>query len=176
MSVVETQRLRLRQLTLDDRDFLIELLNDRDFLRHIGDKGVRNRADARKYLETGPLAAYRELGFGLYCVETKAESTAIGICGLVSRDGLDAVDIGFAYLPDFRGRGYGYEAGLAVLDYAREELALDRVVAVTSPENIGSIALLRKLGLEFDRSLRLPGDTRDCQLFVPADGVSSRSR
>ena len=163
--VVETERLRLRRLTLEDRDFLIELLNDPDFVRHIGDKGVRDRADARRYLEDGPFAAYARHGCGLFCVEEKASGEPVGICGLVRRDGLETFDLGFAYLARHRRRGYGLEAARATLDHARENLGLDTVLAITSPANSASIALLEKLGFESRGAVRLPGETRDCRLF-----------
>ena len=167
MKVLESDRLLVRRMAHGDARFLVELLNDPDFLRYIGDKGVRDEADARKYLDDGALRSYAERGYGMYLVETKESGDPIGMCGLIRRDGLDAVDIGFAYLPDFRGLGYGFEAGAAVLAHAHDDLGLRRVVAVTSPDNAASMALLRKMGLRFDRMIRLPGDSRDCRLFVP---------
>ena len=106
MTVLETERLRLRRLTVDDAAFILELVNDPSWLRFIGDRGVRNLDDARSYILKGPVASYEKHGFGLWLVELKAEATPIGICGLLQRDTLPDVDIGFALLPQFCGQGY----------------------------------------------------------------------
>jgi RimJ/RimL family protein N-acetyltransferase len=167
MDVLRTERLILRRLTTDDAEFMIELMNDPDWLRYIGDRGVRTVEDARAYLLAGPLAMYDRLGFGLYCVEIRASCVPIGICGLLKRDALDDVDIGFAMLPAFRARGYAYEAAAATLDYAKRELGLTRVVAIVSPENEQSMRLLRKLGLGLERTTRLSEEGKEVCIFAP---------
>src|SRR6267142_3096826 len=105
MHVLETDRLTLRRITTDDAPFILELLNDAAFVRFIGDKGVRNLEDARQYIVKGPLASYEQFGFGIYMVELKTTRQQIGMCGLVKREALEDVDIGFAFLPDFRSKG-----------------------------------------------------------------------
>jgi [ribosomal protein S5]-alanine N-acetyltransferase len=152
--LIETGRLALRRLTTGDAAFILELLNDPEFLRHIGDKGVRTEADACRYLETGPIASYGRHGFGLYRVGLRESGEAIGMCGLLKRDWLDDVDIGFAYLPRFRRQGYGREAAAAVLALARDAFGLSRVVAITSPGNEPSIRLLAGLGFRYERTAR----------------------
>ena len=154
--VVETPRLVLRRLEERDAEFVFTLVNDSAWLQFIGDKGVRTLDDARAYLRNGPIDMYAKHGHGLYCVETKADGEAIGMCGLIKRDTLPDVDLGYAFLPQARGGGYAYEAASATMTYARETLNIQRVLAIVSPGNKGSIALLEKLGFRFDKSLHLP--------------------
>ncbi|MCC7360330.1 MAG: GNAT family N-acetyltransferase [Anaerolineales bacterium] len=169
--VLETERLALRQLTEADAAFMLALLNDPAFVRFIGDRGVRTLDEARGYLASGTVASYARNGFGLYLVERKPEGTAVGICGLVKRDGLDDVDLGYAFLPAFRGRGYALEAAAAVLAHARQALGLKRIVAVVSPGNERSIRLLERLGLRFERMVQLPGDDDAIKLFGPSEPI-----
>jgi RimJ/RimL family protein N-acetyltransferase len=162
--VLATARLRLRELVPDDAAFICELLNDADFLRHIGDRGVRTREQARRYIVEGAMASYREHGFGLWCVQPLEASDCIGICGLVRRDYLDAVDIGYAFLPAWRGRGLALEACQGVMTHARDRLGLQRVLAIVSLDNQASARLLEKLGLRFECLLRR--DDEDLRLFA----------
>ena len=163
--VLETERLRLRRLQADDAAFILRLVNDPEWLRYIGDRGVRTLEDAERYIENGPAAMYRRHGFGLFAVERKDKAGPIGICGLLRRDILPDVDIGFAFLPQFRGAGYALESARATLAWARDALGLRRVVAITAPHNERSQALLRKIGLAFEKTTRLSGETEDVALF-----------
>ena len=165
MKVFETERLVLRRLDDDDAPFILLLLNDPDFLRHIGDKGVRTLEDARHYIHTGPGAMYARFGHGLYLAELKDGGAPIGMCGLLKRDTLDDVDIGFAFLPQYRARGYAREAAAATLVHARTALGLKRVVAITSPDNAASGRLLESIGLRFERMLRLTDRDSEVRLF-----------
>jgi ribosomal-protein-alanine N-acetyltransferase len=165
MIVIETPRLTLRRLTTDDAAFMLTLLNEPSFIRHIGDRGVRTIADAEAYITAGPLASYERFGFGLYLVELKPWGPSIGICGLLKRETLDAVDIGFAFLPRFWSRGYAVESASAVRDHARDEIGLGRLVAIVDPVNDGSIRVLEKLGFTFERMVRLGDEAKDLQLF-----------
>src|SRR5437762_8298135 len=165
MHVIETERLTLRRLTVDDATFILKLLNDDAFLRFIGDKGVRNLDDARQYIVKGPLASYQRLGFGIYLVVLTTTHEPIGMCGLVKRDALEDADIGFAFLPDFRSQGYASEAAKAVRDYALNSLGLKRLVAITNPDNAGSIRVLEKIGLKFERMIRLTEDSAEIRLY-----------
>ena len=153
--VFETDRLILRCLRPQDAAFILELVNDPDWLRYIGDKGVRNLDDARGYIEGGPMAMYAKVGFGLWRVERKEDGEPIGICGLIKRDTLDDIDIGFAYLPRFRGFGYAREAARATLDHGAKVVGLRRIIAITSPDNAASGRLLEAIGLKFERLLDL---------------------
>ena len=167
MNVIHTRRLVLRQLDLNDAEFILELLNETAFLRFIGDKGVRTLDDARAYLLKGPMDSYRRHGFGLYAT-CLLDSTPIGICGLVKRDGLADVDVGFAFLSRHCSKGYAVESASAVLTHARQLLRLQRIVAITSPDNLGSIAVLEKIGLNFERMIKLSEHSPEIKLFGPA--------
>jgi RimJ/RimL family protein N-acetyltransferase len=167
MNVIQTERLVLRQLDLNDAEFILELLNEAAFLRFIGDKGVRTLSDARAYIVKGPMDSYGRHGFGMYAT-CLLDGTPAGICGLVKRDGLADVDVGFALLPRHRSKGYAVESASAVLAHARRVLRLQRIVAITSPENVGSIAVLEKIGLKFERTIRLAEHSPELKLFGPA--------
>lgn len=166
MTVVETPRLRLRRLTLDDAAFVFELANDPDWIKYIGDRGIHDLEGARSYLSKGPLDMYARLGFGLYAVELKSDGTAIGICGLIKRDTLPDMDIGFAFLARHRGRGYAREAAQATLVQGRQEFGLRRILAIVTPGNARSIRLLEELGFRFERAISLAGDGQETNLYV----------
>jgi len=157
--VLETPRLALRRFTREDADFILELVNDPSWIRFIGDKGVRSLEDARRYLEAGPMRLYEKHGFGLWAVERKPDGERLGMCGLVKRDQLADVDLGFAFLPRHRSRGYARESAEGVLAHARGALGFTRVVAITVPANDASARLLGKLGFVLEDTLEwTPGD------------------
>ena len=162
--VIETARLLLRHLEMGDDAFILELLNEAGFLRFIGDKGVRTLDDARSYLQKGPIDSYGRHGFGLYAVCLR--SVPIGICGLVKRDGLADADVGFAFLERHCAKGYAVEAAAAVLAHAQQVLRIPRVVAITAPDNARSIAVLEKIGLRFERLVRLTADSPELKLYA----------
>ena len=165
MVVLTTSRLELRELVENDAPFILELLNEPSFIRNIGDRNVRTLDDAREYIRKGPLESYARHGFGLWQVQLKGEGTPIGMCGLLKRDVLDAPDIGFAYLPRFQSKGYGYEAARAVLDHARDTLRLPRVLAIVNADNDVSARLLDKLGMRFERMMQIFHDEPLLRLF-----------
>jgi RimJ/RimL family protein N-acetyltransferase len=168
LKVLETDRLTLRWLTFDDAEFVLRLLNEPSWLHFIGDKGVRTLEDARAYILKGPVEMYSRLGFGLYLVELKQEGVSIGMSGLLKRDSLQDVDIGFAFLPTYWGRGYAHEAAAAVMEYSGAVLGLNRIVAITSPDNDRSAKLLEKLGLRFEEMVQLSPDADQVRLFGTA--------
>lgn len=163
--VIETPRLCLRLLTPDDAAFILELLNSPGWLQYIGDRGVKTRSDAEAYIGERIVKSYMDNGFGLYLMALKDGQMPIGMCGLIRRPGLDDIDIGFALLPQYAGQGYAFEAAAAVMDFARNELKIPRIVAITLPANKASISLLEKIGLRFERMIQLPGDTEELMLF-----------
>jgi RimJ/RimL family protein N-acetyltransferase len=154
--VLETDRLVLREMTADDAGFILDLLNQPSFLRFVGDKGIRTVADAARYIEDGPRATYRKHGYGLNLVVLRESGAAMGICGLVNRDWLDAPDIGFSLLPAYWSLGYAFEAASAVLEESDGVYRLPRILAITNPDNHDSIRLLERLGFAFDRTVRTP--------------------
>jgi RimJ/RimL family protein N-acetyltransferase len=165
MKVLETERLRLRWLTLDDAPFIIELLNDASFIRFIGDKGVRTIEDALTYILHGPVASYEQFGYGLYATELKESGLPIGICGILKRETLPHPDIGFAFLPAHRKQGYAFEAADAVMKHARTNFNLSMILAITTPDNEVSGRLLEKLGLKFERLMTLGEGPAPVKLF-----------
>lgn len=166
MTILETERLVLRELVPDDAPFMLELLNEPSYIRNIADRGVRDLDGARRYLEERWRASYARHGFGLWVVVERASGAATGLCGLVRRDGLDDVDIGYAFLPTFWGRGYAIESALGVKAHARDVVGLTRLVAIVVPDNLPSIRVLECLGMRFERTLRLPGETTDLALYA----------
>lgn len=164
MKVLETDRLILRWLTPDDAAFILELLNEPSWIRFIGDKGVRTLEDAKKYIVAGPMIMYSQMGFGLFMVERKEGSIPIGMCGLIKRDTLDNVDIGFAFLSTYQTQGYGFESASATLKYGHEEQDLKRILAITSLENQASSRLLEKIGMNYEGTIIL--DKEKLKLFA----------
>jgi RimJ/RimL family protein N-acetyltransferase len=166
MKILETARLILRQFSIDDADFILRLLNEPSFIQNIGDRGVRTLEDARAYILRVPIASYEKNGFGLWLVMLKESGESIGMCGLIKRDTLDDVDIGYAFLPKFWSKGYAVEAAQAVKEYARDVIGLKRIVAITDPENQGSIRVLEKIGLKFEKMIRLSDDDIELKLLA----------
>ena len=164
--VLETERLILRRLSIDDAEFVLELLNEPSFLRYIGDRGVRNLEDAAQYILNRLVTSYERNGFGLYLVELRESGIPIGISGLVKRDTLPDADIGFAFLPAYWSQGYAFESAAAVMNYAREVLGLNRILAITSPDNEASAKLLGKIGLRYERLIKLSEDAEEVKLFT----------
>jgi RimJ/RimL family protein N-acetyltransferase len=154
-TILQTERLTLRRLSTDDAEFMLALLNDPAFIRNVGDRAVRTAAEAQAYIANGPVASYQRFGFGLYLAARRDTGAPLGVCGLLKRDALDDVDIGFAFLPPFRSRGYAVESAGAVKTYAREVLGLSRLVAIVLPDNHGSIRVLDRIGFRFERMVRL---------------------
>jgi len=163
--LLETERLLLRQLTTDDAEFIFELLNDPSFIQNIGDRHIQTIDDACAYIVNGPVKSYEKNGFGLYLVVLKDTNESIGMCGLIKREGLEDVDIGYALLPRFWAKGYAIEAARATREYAKNVIGLKRIVAIVDPANQGSIRVLEKLGLRYEKMVRLSADDIDLKLF-----------
>lgn len=166
MHVLETDRLRLRPMAPADAPFILELLNEPSFIRNIADKGVRTLEDARSYIVSGPMASYERHGLGLLLVELRDTGIPIGICGLIRREQLDDVDIGFAFLERHWSKGYAVEAATASLEHGLKALGLKRIVAITAPDNLGSIRVLERIGLRFEGMIDLPQCGGENRLFT----------
>lgn len=151
--LIETERLLISKIGPEDADFIMQLLNTPSWIKYIGDRGIHSLDDARNYISSGPVKSYEQFGFGLYLVKLKASHTPIGMSGLLKREMLDSPDIGFAFMPDFTGQGYGLEAARAVLNYAEETFQIKRVLAITLLTNTSSIRLLEKLGMVFEKMI-----------------------
>jgi RimJ/RimL family protein N-acetyltransferase len=156
--LIETERLRLRPVTVDDADLMLAIWNDPAFIHNVSDRGIRTVEQAREAIEGGAQKLFEDYGYGPYCMSLKSDGSMIGICGLFKRHNLEDPDIGFGVLPDFCGKGYAGEAAAAVVNFARNELGIAVLNAIVSPTNAPSIGLIKKLGLTFDQMITMPGD------------------
>lgn len=166
MKTIITERLALRLVSVDDAPFILELYNHPDFYRFVGDKQIRSIEESQRYIQENMLYMQEVKGVSLLVVETKSDHTPIGICGLVKRDTLTAFDIGYGYLPAAYGKGYAIEAAMAVVDFARDDMKIENLVAITNNDNIRSISLLEKLGFQFERVEQTYDNGRTLQLYT----------
>ena len=166
VTVLETERLVLREVEEADAPFVLELLNSPGFLENIGDRGVRNEDEARAYIVERVIGSYREHGFGMWLTIQKLDQTAVGLAGLVKRDGLDVPDVGYAFAPRVWGQGYAQEAAGAVLTHAQGPMGIPKLAAITTLENFASMAVLRKIGFVDQGTIQLPGIDRESSYFT----------
>lgn len=174
MRVLQTVRLTVRHFNRADAPFILELLNEPSWVQYIGDKAIKTLGDAERYIENGPVTMYSRLGFGLYLVELTGSGESLGMCGLIKRDSLQDVDLGFAFLSRFWGRGFAYESAAAVMSHAKTRVGLDRLVAITLPTNEAASKLLLKLGFTFERMIT--AKTEDLMLYsiaLPGSEIAS---
>jgi RimJ/RimL family protein N-acetyltransferase len=164
--ICETPRLLIRRLAETDAPFILKLLNEPSFLENIGDRGVRSLHDARTYLAKGPFSSYERHGFGLFHVSLKENGDAIGMCGLLERDWLEAPDVGFAFFPEYWSKGYAHESSVGVIEWGRREFGVKRVIGIVKPGNAGSIRVLEKLGMKFARTVTSP-EGQVSSLYLP---------
>lgn len=165
MIVLQTERLILRELTTNDAEFILKLLNEPSFLRYIGDKGVRTIEDAYEYILNNYISSYKNNGFGFYLVELKEGNVSIGLCGLVKRPSLTHPDVGFAFLPDYWSKGYAVESASAVIAYGQDTLGLTCILGITSIDNHSSMNVLKKIGLKFEKRIKLFENEPELNLF-----------
>jgi RimJ/RimL family protein N-acetyltransferase len=165
MTIIETERLVLREINPDDAAFILKLVNDPAWIQFIGDKGIRTIAHARDYILHGPMEMYTQLGFGLWLVQLKSDRIDLGICGLIKRPALEDVDVGFAFLPEYRGQGYAFESASAAMSHGRKAFGLTKFAAIMSPVNERSARVLEKLGFKFERTVKLSSDSPEVSLY-----------
>lgn len=163
--LLETERLRLQPVTVDDADLMLAIWNDPAFIRNVADRGIRTEAQAREAIEDGALKLFADFGHGPCSMILKSTGERIGICGIFHRENLDVPDIGFSVLPDYRSKGYAGEAAFEVVRYAREVMGMSAITAIVSPANAASIGLIEKLGLRFERMITMPGDDESISLY-----------
>ena len=166
LNIIETAQLALREMTESDAAFYLEMLSDPDFKTNIADRGVRTEEEALVNLREKVFTSYEVHGFGMYLVSRKSDGEAIGMAGLVKRDFLENVDLGYAFLPRGRGQGFATEAAQACIDLAREQFGIKRLAAITAPENTPSIRLLEKLGFREAGTVQFPDDGDFCAHFL----------
>jgi RimJ/RimL family protein N-acetyltransferase len=163
--ILTTERLLLRQFTIDDTAFIIELVNSPGWLQFIGDRNITNQEQAKNYLENGPIKSYKDNGFGLSMVALKEDGNSIGMCGILKRDEMEYPEIGFAFLPQFMKKGYAVEIAKATLADAISKLMIPIILAITVPNNKDSIKLLEKIGLRFSKIIHSPKDNTELLLY-----------
>jgi RimJ/RimL family protein N-acetyltransferase len=165
MKLLETERLRLHEITLADAPFYVQLFNSEGWLKYIGDRSVHTISDAEAYIQKNYLPSYEKHGYGSYTVQLKATNEIIGACGLYKRDNLDDPDIGFAFLGEYLGKGYGFEAASGVMRYAQTALGIQKILGFTLADNVASIMLLEKLGLQQSGTYRFKNEKEELLLF-----------
>ena len=163
--ILKTERLILRKFTTDDSSFIVELVNSPGWLKFIGDRDIRTNEKAEEYLLNGPMKSYELNGFGLSMVALKNDNTPVGMCGIIKRDHLDHPDIGFAFLPEFAGKGLAFEIAAATMKFAKTKLKLPVIYAITVPDNTRSIKLLEKIGMNFNKRFSFPDSTEELMLY-----------
>ena len=163
--ILNTERLTLREFHLDDAQFIIRLVNSPDWIKFIGDRNIKTVEQAEEYLTAGPLKSYAVYGFGLNVVELTESNIPIGMCGIIKRDSLERPDIGFAFLPEYFGKGYGFEIASATLGYAVQVLRIPSICAITVANNTASIRLIEKLGLTIEKTFQYPDTGEELQLY-----------
>ncbi|MCB4798070.1 GNAT family N-acetyltransferase [Neotamlana laminarinivorans] len=165
--VEETQRLILEKFSKNDAPFFLELVNSPNWIKYIGDRNTKTIQDAEKRIENGHLKSYNTNDFGFYKVLLKAENNKpIGTCGIIKRDELPEVDLGFAFLPEYEGLGFGFEASEKVIKLAKNKFNLKKLIAIVTAKNKNSTKLLRKLGFVFKKDIILFDDASELQLFA----------
>ena len=166
MKVAKTQRLTLSKVSVKDASFMMKLMNTPHWLKYIGDRGIKSIKDAENHIQKVILQSYNEHGFGFYKVELKDTLLPIGICGIIKRPYLKYPDIGFAFLPQFEGRGYGYESAMKVLKLAKDSFGIMKIGAITLEINSNSIKLIEKLGLTFEKKINPFDNDEELLLFA----------
>jgi len=165
MKILSTDRLVISKFTLDDASFIRELMNDKDWIKNIGDRGIHTDQDAENYIKDRFFKSYEEKGFGFYLLRLKSSHERIGTAGLVDREGIEGIEIGYGMLPAYRGKGYAFEAAKAIVRYAKNDLNIAKLVAIVNPDNDKSIVLLEKLGLRYTKMVQLPGEEKEIKYF-----------
>jgi RimJ/RimL family protein N-acetyltransferase len=163
---LQSERLSIRTLTIIDAGFMLQLMNSPNWIKNIGDRRVTNKTEASNYILNKIIPSYKKNGFGLFLVCLRAHKKPIGICGIIQRAGLKTPDLGFAMLPEMEGQGFATEASKVVIQFAREVLDLSTLAGITKPDNIASISVLKKVGMEFEQSVQLPEDPTTFSLYT----------
>lgn len=165
---LETDRLKIRALTIIDAGFILQLMNTPTWIKNIGSRNVNDKTTASNYIANNIINSYHINGFGLFLVHSKNDNQPVGICGIVKREGLSIPDLGFAMLPIYEGKGFATEASKTVVNYAKKNLGLAVLAGITKPENIASIHVLEKVGMQFNKMIQLPQNPDFFSLYTMA--------
>lgn len=161
-----SERLTLKPTNIEDAPFLVDLLNSPKWLKYIGDRNIKTIAQAENHIKEKILTQFDRLGYGNYTVIRKSDGVRMGSCGLYDRPGLEGIDIGFAFLPEYEGQGYGFESAKTVLDYVVANFSIDEICAITSLQNKRSQVLLEKIGLKYVKNVKLPGNDEELMYYI----------
>ncbi|MBU4538891.1 MAG: GNAT family N-acetyltransferase [Weeksellaceae bacterium] len=167
---LETERLLLKPISTDDAGLILELYNSPRFIEFIGDRNIRTLEDAENYIVGKFLPQMERVGFGNYLIERKSDDMKIGAVGIFERDGLDVHDIGFSFLPEFEGQGYGFESASKLLKTAFNEFGLKKISAITTKTNFSSQKLIERLGLKYLKTVRIPNDEEELLYYEIESG------
>ncbi len=162
----ETQRLIIKPTSLEDAPFIYELVNTPKWLKFIGDRDIKSLDDAKEYIINSMLPQLAKLGFSNYTVIRKSDKAKIGTCGLYDREGLEGIDIGFAFLPQYEKNGYAFESCTKLKEIGLNEFGITTLNAITTPDNTSSQRLLEKLGLQFDKIVKIANDKEELFLYT----------
>lgn len=162
----ETERLILKPSSIEDAAFLVALFNTPKWLKYIGDRNVRTIAQAKEYIRTRITPQFELLGFGSYVAIRKSDQVKIGTCGLFDREGVDGIDLGFAFLPEYESQGYAYEAAMKIKEAGFNAFSLQKISAITTMDNVAAQKLLQKLGFQFQEFIKLPNDDVELMLYA----------
>ena len=161
----ETERLILKPTLDEDAEFIFELLNSPNWIKYVGNRNITSVENAREYIKFKMLPQLERLGFGNYTVVRKSDQAKIGICGLYNRDGLEGLDIGFAFLSEYEGKGYAFESANKLKQVAFDEFGITEIVAITTQDNVSSQRLLEKLGMRLIGTTKIPDDDEELLLY-----------
>ncbi|TYQ00008.1 RimJ/RimL family protein N-acetyltransferase [Tenacibaculum adriaticum] len=161
----ETARLILKPTQVEDAAFILELLNTPKWIEYIGDRKVYTLEDAKTYIKTRMLPQLEKLGYGNFTLVRKEDNAKMGCCGLYDREGVDGLDIGFSFLPEYEGKGYAFEASEKLKNVAFNEFGIEKISAITTKTNSSSQKLLEKLGLKFVKYTTIPNDEEELMLY-----------
>ncbi len=162
---LETDRLFLKPMSIDEADFILELYNSPNFIRFIGDRNIKSIQDAEQYILSKFLPQFERLGYGNFLIQLKSTGQKIGGVGIFEREGLEVQDIGFSFLPEFEGKGYGFEASKKLLEMSFSAFGLKKISAITSQENRASRKLIKKLGFTYRSTVQLLGDKEELRYY-----------
>jgi len=164
----ETNRLTLTPMAIEDAPFVLELLNTKEYIDNIGQRNINTIEETEKYIYEKMIIHYEKNDFGNYLITRKEDGQKIGCVSLYNREDVEGVDIGFAMLPDYFGKGYAYEGAEKIKNVALTEKGLKSICAFTSRENKASQGLIEKLGLTFEKTI-LFGEEKEELLYYSAD-------
>lgn len=163
--MLQTKHFNLREASESDADFILKLINQPAWKQYISNHSIETLSQARKYISSKLTPMYDELGLGLWIVESIHDKLPVGLCGLIKRESLKHIDLGFGFLPQYWGKGFAYETSIQCLRHAFENLNRPTVYAITVPSNKRSVKLLERLGFHYKENYSHPNSSEVLSLF-----------